>query len=423
MMITEMMICEVADQLKLDPNEIRLKNMYKQDEMTHFQSPIRDWYVPEMWTTLMKETNYDQLKKDTELFNTKNKWKKRGLSFLPTKFGISFGARFLNQAGALVHIYTDGSVLISHCGIEMGQGLHTKMCQIAASVLDVPIDCIFISETATDKVPNGSATAASASSDLNGMAIMNACQQLNERLKPYREKNPSGTISDWAFAAYFDRVNLSANGFYKTPDLSYDWETNTGLLYFYFTTGVSMSLVELDLLTGDHTTLRTDILMDIGNSINYSIDIGQIEGAFMQGVGWCVNEELLVLTGNGTAFTRGPGTYKIPTFRDIPVEFNVKILREKEYSHLKTIKSSKGIGEPPLFLGATVFFALRDAVLAARRANHVESPLLNFQSPCTPEILRLAISDDLVAKSMVLPKITETKDGKIKYEQLWAVRP
>ena len=305
----------------------------------------------------------------------------------------------------------------------MGQGLHTKMTQIAASVLEVPIENIFISETATDKVPNGSATATSASSDLNGMAIMNACLQLKERIQPYREKNPNGSISDWAFAAYFDRVNLSANGFYKTPDLSYDWETNTGILYFYFTSGVSISLVELDLLTGDHTTLRTDIVMDIGNSINYSIDIGQIEGAFMQGVGWCVNEELLTLTGNGSAFTRGPGTYKIPTFRDIPVEFNIKILKDKEYNYLKTIQSSKGIGEPPLFLGSSVFFALRDAVNAARKANNVKTPLLNFQSPCTPEILRLAISDHLVEKSNVLPKVIENKDGKVKYEKLWAVRP
>lgn len=240
------------------------------------------------------------------------------------------------------------------------------MIQIAASTLETPMEQIYISETSTDKVPNGSATAASVGSDLNGMAVMNACLELKERLKPYKEKNPNGTLANWAVAAYFDRVNLSANGFYKTPGLDYDWETNTGRLYFYHTTGVAVSIVELDTLTGDHTPLKTDIIMDIGNSINYSIDIGQIEGAFIQGLGWCTIEETLVLTTNGGLFTRGPGNYKIPTFRDIPVEFNVKILRDKQYKHLKTVKSSKGIGEPPLFLCSSVFFALRDAVVYAR---------------------------------------------------------
>jgi xanthine dehydrogenase/oxidase len=415
MMITEMMITEVAEQLNLDPIEIRQKNMYKLNDLTPFDAPIKDWYIPEMWENLIKDSNYKQKREEIDLFNRENKWKKRGLSIIPTKFGISFGARFLNQAGALVHIYADGTILISHCGIEMGQGLHTKMCQIAASVLDVPIEKIFISETSTDKVPNGSPSAASVSSDINGMAVMNACQQLKERLQPYKDKNPNGSISDWAFAAYFDRVNLSANGFYKTPDLSFDWETGKGILYFYFTTGVAMSTVELDLLTGDHTIMRSDIVMDIGNSINYPIDIGQIEGAFMQGVGWCTNEEVLLLTGNGCLFTRGPGNYKIPSFRDIPVEFNVKILRDKEYNSLKTVQSSKGIGEPPLFLCSSVFFALRDAVVSARKANGVNEPLLNFQSPCTPEILRLAIKDELVERSTVLPKIIEKNQGKPVY--------
>jgi xanthine dehydrogenase/oxidase len=163
--------------------------------------------------------------------------------------------------------------------------------------------------------------------------------------------------------------------------------------------------------------------MDIGNSINYPIDIGQIEGAFLQGVGWCTNEEVLLLSGNGSMFTRGPGNYKIPTFRDVPVEFNVKILRGKEYNHLKTIQSSKGVGEPPLFLCSSVFFALRDAVVSARKANGLNEPLLNFQSPCTPEILRLAIKDDLVEKATVVPKILEQSEEKIVYEKLWAVRP
>jgi xanthine dehydrogenase/oxidase len=249
---------------------------------------------------------------------------------------------------------------------------------------------IFISETSTDKVPNSSPTAASVSSDLNGMAVLNACLELKERLRPYKESNPKGSFGDWALSAYFDRVNLSANGFYKTPGLDHDWEKNTGKLYYYqyyfiilphyyttylyyyesryyyHTTGCAVSMVELDTLTGDHVILKTDIFMDIGNSINYSIDIGQIEGAFVQGLGWCTNEEVLVTVNNGGLLTRGPSNYKIPSARDIPVEFNVKILRDKSYKHLKTVKSSKGVGEPPLFLCSSVFFALKDAVAHAR---------------------------------------------------------
>jgi xanthine dehydrogenase/oxidase len=217
------------------------------------------------------------------------------------------------------------------------------MIQLAANALQTPIENIHILETATDKVPNTSATAASVSSDINGAAILNACNQLNERLKPYKENNPNGNLKDWANAAYFDRVSLSANGFYKTPDLDYNWETNTGNLFSYFVSGVAMTIVELDLFTGDHTILRSDIFMDIGKSINFSIDIGQIEGAFMQGVGLSTLEECLVLSSNGSLVTRGPGNYKIPGFRDVPVKLNVRLLQDKEYKNLKTIKTSKGI--------------------------------------------------------------------------------
>jgi len=318
------------------------------------------------------------------------------------------------------------------------------MIQIAANTLQIPESKIHIAETSTEKVPNTSPSAASASSDLNGMAVQDACAQLAARLKPYRESNPKGDISSWALAAYLDRVNLSANGFYKTPDLTYDWETNSGRLFFYFTTGVAVSSVELDVLTGDHTILRSDIIMDIGQSINFAIDIGQIEGAFMQGVGWSTIEELLVLPGNGAVFTRGPGNYKIPGFKDVPQKLNVKILRDKTYKNLKTIKSSKGVGEPPLFLGAVVFFALRDAVKSARlfdyfcilflnalrpfnflilrKENGIEEPLSNFQSPCTSECLRLACEDQIVKDSKILPRIIQNGEKNIK-EKLWAVRP
>jgi len=247
----------------------------------------------------------------------------------------------MNQAGALVHIYHDGSILIAHGGTEMGQGLHTKMAMVAAEALGVPLEDVFISETATNAVANTSATAASASSDLNGYAIWDACQQLNKRLKPFREKLGSGSsMKQLAHAAYFDRVNLSANGFYKTPDIGYTWGSNTGLMYFYFTQGAAIAEVEIDTLTGDWTCLRADVKMDIGRSINPAIDYGQIEGAFVQGQGLFTTEESLWLN-NGQLATRGPGAYKIPGFRDIPQVFNVSMLKGVEWDNLNTIQRSK----------------------------------------------------------------------------------
>lgn len=291
---------------------------------------------------LKQDADYESRRRAVDEFNRSHKWKKRGLSLIPTKFGISFTALFLNQAGALVHIYHDGSVLVAHGGTEMGQGLHTKMIMVAAEALGVPMDDVFISETATNTVANASSTAASASSDLNGYAIFNACEQLNERLKPYRDKfGPNATMKQMAHAAYFDRVNLSANGFYKTPEIGYTWGLNTGLMYFYFTQGAALSEVEIDALTGDWTCLRTDIKMDIGRSINPAIDYGQIEGAFIQGQGLFTTEEMLWSRNTGQIFTKGPGAYKIPGFRDIPQEFNVSFLKDVEWKNLHTIQRSK----------------------------------------------------------------------------------
>lgn len=234
MFICETALEEVADHLGMPIEKLREINMYKADEKTHFNQQLKDWYVPLMWKQVQEESDWDRRKKEAAAFNEKSKWKKRGMALIPTKFGISFTALFLNQAGALVHIYHDGSVLVAHGGTEMGQGLHTKMTMIAAEALGVPQDDVFISETATNTVANTSSTAASASSDLNGYAIWNACQQINERLAPYREKlGPEATMKQLAHAAYFDRVNLSANGFYKTPDIGYVWGPNTGQMFFY----------------------------------------------------------------------------------------------------------------------------------------------------------------------------------------------
>lgn len=306
--ISESYMNEIADRLDIPVERLREINMYKPGEQTHFNQALKDWHVPLMYKQVQDDFNYAQKREEITKFNAEHKWKKRGLAIVPTKFGISFTALFLNQAGALVHIYHDGSVLVAHGGTEMGQGLHTKMTMVAAEALRVPLSNVFISETATNTVANTSSTAASASSDLNGYAIFNACEQINERIAPYREKF-GDDMHKIASAAYFDRVNLSANGFYKTPDIGYTWGPNTGQMFFYFTQGVAAAEVEVDTLTGDWTCRRADIKMDIGRSINPSIDYGQIEGAFVQGMGLYTTEESLWFRGGpmkGQLATRGP---------------------------------------------------------------------------------------------------------------------
>ena len=404
MFIAESYMEEVADHLNMPVEKLREINMYKPHEITHFNQELKDWHVPLMYQQVLKETDYQERRRAIEQFNQEHKWKKRGLAIIPTKFGISFTAIFLNQAGALVHLYHDGSVLVAHGGTEMGQGLHTKMTMIAAQALDVPLSDVFVSETATNTVANTSSTAASASSDLNGYAIWNACEQLNERLKPYREKlGKDAKMKDLVHAAYFDRVNLSANGHYKTPDIGYTWGPNTGQMFYYFTQGVTAAEVEIDTLTGDWTCLRADIKMDVGRSINPAIDYGQIEGAFVQGQGLFTTEESLWHRASGQLFTRGPGAYKIPGFRDIPQVFNVSLLKDVEWENLRTIQRSRGVGEPPLFMGSSVFFAIRDALRAARKQYGVED-VLRLQSPATPERIRVSCADPIIKRSLVEPK-------------------
>jgi xanthine dehydrogenase/oxidase len=424
--VGESVMEEIADRLDIRVERLRELNFYKPLQETHFNQPLKDWYVPLMYQQVLDESNYVARRAAIEKFNAEHKWRKRGLAIVPTKFGISFTALFLNQAGALVHIYHDGSVLVAHGGTEMGQGLHTKMTMVAAQALGVPLRDVFISETATNTVANTSSTAASASSDLNGYAIFNACEQLNARLAPYREKlGKDATMKQLATAAYFDRVNLSANGFYKTPDIGYTWGANTGQMFFYFTQGVAAAEVEIDTLTGDWTCLRADIKMDVGRSINPAIDYGQIEGAFVQGVGLFTTEELLWFRNGpmrGQLATRGPGAYKIPGFRDIPQEFNVGLLKDVKWENLKTIQRSRGVGEPPLFLGSVVFFAIRDALKAARKqwgvvarvvrdvvqdgdgeADSKEDGLLSLESPATPERIRISCADPIVRRAFVKP--------------------
>ncbi|PRT56689.1 Xanthine dehydrogenase [Wickerhamiella sorbophila] len=403
MFFAESIIYEVADALKVDPDDLRRINYYpeKNGVTPYGQNMGEDFTASLMARQLMEEVNYDQLRIEVEEFNAKSKWIKRGLAHVPTKFGIAFGVQFLNQAGALVHIYVDGSILLTHGGTEMGQGLHTKMAMIAAQELGVSLDEVFISETATNTVANASPSAASASADLNGMAVKNACDQLNERLKPYREKlGPNATMNQMAFAAYKDRVNLSANGFYKTPDIIEALNTpGGGQAFSYYTQGNSITMVEVNTLTGDWANLRTDIKMDIGRTLNLAIDYGQIEGAFVQGQGLFTMEESLWLQ-TGAIFTRGPGAYKIPGFSDIPQHFNVSVLRGRDFHHLKSIHRSKGIGEPPLFLGCSAFFAIRDALKYAREDRNL-AMLQGIDAPMTTERIRVAVGDELLAKAQV----------------------
>jgi xanthine dehydrogenase/oxidase len=309
-------------------------------------------------------------------FNAANRHKKRGLAVIPTKFGISFTAKFLNQAGALVLVYNDGTVLINHGGTEIGQGLHTKMAQVAAHAFGIPLHMVSVSDTATDKVTNASPTAASASSDLNGAAVMDACNQILARLAPLRKAHPTKTWQELVSMAYFERIGLGATGFYATPNVSYDFVTHTGTPFNYFTTGVAYADVEVDTLTGDATTLSSHIVMDVGVPINPTIDIGQIEGAFVQGMGLFTMEELVWGDSEhpwvrpGQLQTRGPGTYKLPTANDVPLQMHIELWKGGNNS--KAIFSSKGVGEPPLFMAASVFFAIKDALQAQRAVQRMD---------------------------------------------------
>ncbi|KAM8946598.1 xanthine dehydrogenase/oxidase isoform 2-T2 [Pelodytes ibericus] len=390
MMVAECWISDIAQICNLPAENVRKLNLYKEGDLTHFNQRLDGFTLHRCWDECVKNSNFHKRHLAIQDFNRQHRWKKRGIAVIPTKFGISFTLTLLNQAGALIHIYTDGSVLLTHGGTEMGQGLHTKMIQVASRALGIPTSKIFISETSTNTVPNTSPTAASVSSDLNGMALYNACQKVLKRLEPYKLSKPEGTWEDWVMAAYVDRVSLSATGFYKIPGIGYDPVKNEGNPSHYFSYGVACSEVEIDCLTGDHKNLRTDIVMDVGTSLNPAIDIGQIEGAFVQGLGLFTLEEMRYSPG-GFLYTRGPGMYKIPAFGDIPTEFNVSLLRDCPNS--KAIYSSKAVGEPPLFLSASIFYAIKDAIMAAREESGITG-FFRLDSPATPERIRTSCVDN-----------------------------
>uniref|UniRef100_A0A6Q2Z659 xanthine dehydrogenase n=1 Tax=Esox lucius TaxID=8010 RepID=A0A6Q2Z659_ESOLU len=385
MLVAESWINDVAQSLGLPTEQVRRLNLYKQGDTTPYSQILEHITLDRCWDECLETAHYKQRRAAVDQYNRNHRWTKRGLAIVPTKFGISFTALFLNQAAALVHIYTDGSVLLTHGGTEMGQGLHTKMVQVASRCLDIPTSKIHITETSTSTVPNTSPTAASASSDLNGAAVQIACEILLQRRQhPDIILNPDPNLT---LVAHL--MPLFRRAFLRTPDLGYDFETNAGRAFNYFTYGVACSEVEIDCLTGSNTNLHTTIVMDVGNSLNPALDIGQVEGGFIQGVGLFTLEELKY-SPQGYLFTRGPGMYKIPAFGDIPTDLTVSLLRDAP--NQKAIFSSKAVGEPPLFLAASVFFAIKDAITAARAESGLSGPF-RLDSPATPERIRNACED------------------------------
>uniref|UniRef100_A0AAR2JFA5 xanthine dehydrogenase n=1 Tax=Pygocentrus nattereri TaxID=42514 RepID=A0AAR2JFA5_PYGNA len=396
LMVIENMVNDVAMVLGRPAEEIREKNMYKETSLTHYKMEFDPENLLRCWEECKERSELDRRRLDVARFNQQNRWKKRGIAVIPIKYGIVSTA-----AAALVHIYKDGSVLVSHGGTEMGQGIHTKVQQVASRELDVPLSMIHISETSTSSVPNTCPSAASFGTDANGMAVKDACQTLYKRLEPIRKQDPNGTWQSWVqlFGSNTSFIKWGKN---KGHDLYMDWVKQEGRPYAYFTYAACCSEVELDCLTGEYRTVRTDLVADIGQSINPSIDIGQIEGAFMQGLGLYTMEELK-FSPSGVLYTRGPGQYKIPAVCDVPLQFNVYLLSGSHNPH--AIYSSKGIGEPTLFLGSSVFFALKEAVAAARSDAGLSGPF-TLHSPATPE--RACVACSTCFTQMIPQAETET---------------
>lgn len=398
----ERVIEEIAFATGLDPLDVRLRNVYGTGErdVTPYHMVVEDSISELIMTQLAEQCAYRSRRETLRAFNATSRTLRKGIALVPVKFGISFTATHYNQAGALVHVYTDGSVQVNHGGTEMGQGLHTKMVQIVMREFALPADKVRITATTTGKVPNTSATAASSGADLNGMAVLDAVTQIRNRMISFASEKwqvpedqivfgPQGVLigeervafRDLVWQVYFARISLSASGFYKTPKISWDATTGRGRPFYYFAYGAACAEVTLDLLTGENTIDRVDILHDAGESLNPEIDIGQIEGAFVQGAGWLTTEEL-VWDGQGRLRTHAPSTYKIPACSDRPRIFNVELLKNAP-NREATIYRSKAVGEPPLVHGVAVLHALSDAI--ASLDDYRSCPRLD--APATPETL------------------------------------
>ena len=407
MMVIEWVIDDIARKLGRDPLDVRRQNFYgvKERNVTHYQMVVEDNIIHDIADQLEAGSAYRLRRAEVAKFNAGSTIIKRGLALTPVKFGISFNATLFNQAGALIHIYSDGTVLLNHGGTEMGQGLYTKVSQVVADELGIALAQVRVSAADTSKVPNTSATAASAGSDLNGKAAQAAARTLRERLAAFAAEKfavPPDTIrfeagrvhlgagtqiefSDLVREAYSARVSLSSTGFYRTPKIHWDKKNYTGRPFFYFSYGAAVAEVAIDTLTGENRLLRIDILHDVGRSLNPAIDIGQVEGGFLQGVGWLTTEELW-WNARGELKTHAPSTYKIPTARDWPADARVRLLENSPNAE-DTIFHSKAVGEPPLMLAISVFHAIRDAIAACGEAG--ARPVLT--APATPEAILRSI--------------------------------
>lgn len=406
MMTIEMVMDDIARHLGKDPLEIRKINLYGKDERneTHYHQTVEHNNLTELIDSLEESSDYQARRKAITEFNSNNAIMKKGIALTPVKFGISFTVQHLNQAGALVHVYTDGTIHLSHGGSEMGQGLNTKVAQIVAEEFQVDVDTVGISSARTDKVPNSSPTAASSGTDLNGKAAEAAAKTIKQRLIDFacekyqvtaaqvKFENNTVIVGEQTFSfaefsqiAYMGRVSLSSTGFYKTPKIHFDRASGKGRPFFYYATGAAVSEVIIDTLTGEYKTLRTDILQDVGHSINPAIDIGQIEGAFIQGMGWLTTEEL-VWNEQGRLLSNNPATYKIPAINDAPKDFRVALVPDAP-NREHTIYNSKAVGEPPFMLGISVWSALKDAISSV--SDYQQSPELD--TPATPERVLWAV--------------------------------
>ena len=404
--VTEHILQRVARTLGRDPVEVRRANYYAigTRDTTPYGQRVEDNVIEDLTQQLLASSGWAQRRADVEAFNAGSPVLKKGLAFSPVKFGISFNVTHLNQAGALVHVYQDGSVLVNHGGTEMGQGLHTKVAQVVAHELGVPFERVRVSATDTSKVANTSATAASTGSDLNGKAAQHAARQVRDRLAAVAAPQlgaapeslrfegdtvhgPQGSIGfcDLVTQAYLQRVQLWSDGFYATPGLHWNRETLTGRPFYYYAYGAAVSEVIVDTLTGEWKLQRADLLHDVGQSLNPGIDLGQVEGGFVQGMGWLTTEELVWHPESGALLTHAPSTYKIPTANDVPADLRVALYANRNAED--SIHRSKAVGEPPLLLAFSVWLAIGDAV--AQALGPGSDPLLN--APATPEAILRAL--------------------------------
>jgi len=418
-LVMEVMLDEIAHRLQRDPVDVRRVNYYGITErnVTPYGQTVEDNIIAPLTDELVATSAYSQRRRGIAEFNATSPVLKRGIAFTPVKFGISFNVPFLNQAGALVHVYKDGSALVNHGGTEMGQGLNTKVAQVVANALGVALSRVRVTATDTSKVANTSATAASTGSDLNGKAAEAAALTIRGRLAELAARQHGGRAQDVRFhngvvecngvqmsfdqlvaAAYLARVQLWSDGFYSTPKVNWDSKTLTGQPFYYFAYGAAVSEVVVDTLTGEWRLLRADILHDAGQSINPALDIGQVEGGFVQGMGWLTTEELW-WNPDGRLMTHAPSTYKIPSVSDIPAALNVALYDNQNVE--PTVFRSKAVGEPPLLLGFSVLLAIRAAIASAAPGS-THAPKL--RAPATPEAILDALDAQALDVAQAMPE-------------------